>query len=158
MLVVFASHKIDSVVWFMLILYLCYCLGSNCWLKHKFACKDSSKNWRGAIAWQAALDINFPFITPSQLYQCCCLHSSTHCYALQIVQDVHAKFIVLATNIPLFCQFMCFNQLHFLMVLEQLHMHKWILVKNRYSAVPNLKMYIIQESDRSMQVWLYEDH
>ena len=81
MLVVFASHKIDSVVWFMLILYLCYCLGSNCWLKHKFACKYSSKNWRGAIAWQAALDINFPFITPSQLYQCCCLHSSTRCYA-----------------------------------------------------------------------------
>ena len=33
-----------------------------------------------------------------------------------------------------------------------------IPVKNRYSAVPNLKMYMIQESDRSMQMWLYEYH
>ena len=31
-------------------------------------------------------------------------------------------------------------------------------VENRYSAAPNLKMYMIQESDRSMQMWLYEYH
>ena len=42
--------------------------------------------------------------------------------------------------------------------LEQTVKFERIPVENRYSAAPNLKMYMIQESDRSMQVWLYEYH